>query len=179
MGLKDWFKKKDDFDPLKDLELSKLRVGFMVDYDLETWQVTGTCRHDYGEGDITDEWEITSGRMKRYLERSEDDEITWTLSKKIPIGAIDDDIRNYIIAHDDPPDKIVYNAKTYYLEESGTGRMLKQDATPKEFVYWEFIDEDDENFVTIEQWGETEFEAAAGHYVEEYQFTNILPGNIE
>jgi hypothetical protein len=128
---------------------------------------------------MTDEWEITSGRKKRYLERAEDDEIIWTLSKKIPISAIEGDIRKYIIAHDDPPEKFVYSEKTYYLDESGTGRMLKQDTVPKEFVYWEFIDEDDENLVTIEQWGETEFEAAAGHYVEEYQFTNILPGNIE
>ena len=179
MGIKDWFKKKEDIDPLRDLELSKLRVGFMVDYDLETWQVTGVCRYDYGEGYITDEWKITSGRLKRYLERSEDDEITWTLSEKISIGAMDGDLRKFIIAHDDPPDKIVYMAKTFYLEESGTGRMLRQDAAPKEFVFWEFIDENDENFVTIEQWGETEFEAAAGHYVEEYQFTNILPGIIE
>ncbi|MFQ5585121.1 MAG: DUF4178 domain-containing protein [Calditrichia bacterium] len=46
-------------------------------------------------------------------------------------------------------------------------------------MYWDFIDEEDENFLTIEQWGETEFEAAMGYYVEEYQFTNILPGTGE
>ena len=179
MALKDWFKKKDDFDPLKDLELSKLRIGFLVDFDMQSWQVTGACRYDYGEGYVTDEWELTSGHDKLFLERSQDDDILWTLSKKIPMGAIDGDIRKHIIAHDDPPDQIIYNEKSYYLDESGTGRLHKQDNTAKEFVYWEFIDEADQNFVTIEQWTETEFEAAAGYHVEEYQFTNILPGEIE
>ena len=179
MGLKDWFKKEDDFDPLKDLALSKLRIGFMVDFDMQTWQVTQESRYDYGGGYVTDEWELTSGRDKRYLERSQDDDVAWTLSSKITIGAIEGDVRQHIIAHDDPPDQIIYDGKTYYLDESGVGRMLKKDTTPKEFVYWEFIDEADEKFITIEQWGETEFEAVAGHTVEEYQFTSILPGGIE
>ena len=65
------------------------------------------------------------------------------------------------------------------MDESGTGRLQKQDNADKEFVYWEFIDEEDQNFVTIEQWAETEFEAVAGYSVEEYQFTSILPGEIE
>ncbi len=122
MGLKDLFKKKEeDFDPLKDLELSKLRVGFYLDYDMKTWEVTGYVRYDYGEGYITDEWELTTGREKWFLERSEDDEVEWNLSKKLPIGAIESDIRQYIIEHEDPPNQIVSKGKTYYLDESGPG----------------------------------------------------------
>jgi hypothetical protein len=30
--------------------------------------------------------------------------------------------------------------------------------------------------LTIEQWGDIQFEAYVGQYVEEYQFINILPG---
>ncbi|MFQ5822600.1 MAG: DUF4178 domain-containing protein [bacterium] len=180
MGLKDLFKKKEDeFDPLKDLELSKLRVGFFVDYDMTTWEVTDYNKYDYGEGYITDEWELTTGREKWYLERSEDDEVEWNLAKKIPIGAIEGDIRKYIIEHDDPPSQVVCKGKKYYLDESGTGYLYEGgQGAAKEFVYWDFIDEEDEHFLTIEQWGETDFEAAEGYYVEEYQFSNILPGEI-
>lgn len=178
MGLKDLFKKKEEesFDPLKDLVLSRLRVGYLVDYDMKTWQVTAYHRYDFGEGYTADEWELTSGREKRYLERTEEDEEEWTLSKKIPIGAVEGNIREYIIEHDDPPDRVVYGGKTYYLDESGPGYLYEGGSGPaKEFIYWDFIDEEDENFLTIEQWGETEFEAAAGYYVEEFQFSNILP----
>ena len=31
-------------DPLADLVLCKLKVGYLVDYDLQTWQVTGYCQ---------------------------------------------------------------------------------------------------------------------------------------
>lgn len=181
MGLMDFFKKedKDAFDPLRDLELSKLRVGFYLDFDLKTWEVKSLNTYDFGEGYATDEWELVSGREKWFLERSEDDEVEWSFSKKIPIGAIEGQVRQHIIDHEDPPEQIVCKGKTYYLDESGSGRMYENGkGTPKEFIYWDFIDDDDEHFVTIEQWGETEFEASEGYYVEEYQFSNILPGEI-
>ena len=44
------------------------------------------------------------------------------------------------------------------------------------FVSWDYEDEAEEQFLTIEQWGETKFDMQVGFKVEEYQFTNILPG---
>ncbi|MFQ5738017.1 MAG: DUF4178 domain-containing protein [Acidobacteriota bacterium] len=179
MGFWDFFEKKQSGapDPLKDLVLSKLRVGYLVDFDLQTWQVTAHSRYDFGEGCRSEEWQLTSGRTVRYLEREDDDDVEWSWSQKIPIGAIDGDVGRHIIDHDDPPSRLVFKGKTYYLEESGPARMYEGGGgTPKEFVYWDFIDEGDGQFLTIEQWGETDFEAAFGQTVEEYQFTNILPG---
>ncbi len=180
MGLMDFLKKdkqEDAFDPLHDLTLSKLKVGYMVDYDLKTWQVTAYNRYDYGDGYYTEEWELTSGREKIYLEREEDDEVIWTVSKKLPIGAIGQEVIRHIIEHEDPPDQIVVKGKTYYLDESGPVYFLEGGKGPGVgFIEWVFIDEEDETFVTIEQWGEEEFEASEGYYVEEYQFSNILPG---
>ena len=63
-----------------------------------------------------------------------------------------------------------------FFDESGSGNMYKDGkGSPEEFRYWDYIDKEDEKYITIEQWDENEFEAAAGYYVEEYQFTNILP----
>ena len=179
MGLKDFFGKKsgESIDPLKDLTLSKLKPGYIIDYDMKTWQVTAYNKYEFEDGYKAEEWGLNSGDEICYLERSEDDEVEWSLSKKIPIGAIEGDIRKYIIDNDDPPAKLVYKGKTYYLEESGPGYFYEGGNEPgKEFIYWEFIDEADKHFISIEQWGETEFEAAEGFAVEEYQFTNILPG---
>jgi hypothetical protein len=44
------------------------------------------------------------------------------------------------------------------------------------FVVWDFSDEKSTKFLSIEQWGETKFDMTIGFPVEEYQFTNILPG---
>jgi hypothetical protein len=179
MGWKDLFsgKQTEEPDPLKDLVLSKLKTGYMLDFDLKTWQVTNYFTYDFGDGYKTQEWELTSGREKWYLERAEDDEVEWTLCKKIPIGSIENSVHKQIIETDDPPDQISCDGQTYYLDESGAGHMYEKGHPPaKEFIYWDFIDKKDENYITIEQWDETEFEAVSGYYVEEYQFTNILPG---
>ena len=178
MGFFDRFKQKpeDDFDPTNDLRLEKMQPGWLVDFDMKTWEVKGYRKYDYTEGYITQEWELLSGRERIFLERSQDDEVEWTVSKKIPLGMIEGDIREHIIEHDDPPEQITVKGKTYYLDESGPGYMYENGEGPaKEFVYWDFIDDEDEHFLTIEQWGEREFEASEGYYVEEYQFSNILP----
>lgn len=184
MGLLDAFRKKDkdaepEIDPLKDLVLAKLRVGYLVDYDMKTWQVTAYNRYRFNDGETAEEWELTAGREKRYLELTQDDGDLWCLSQKVPIGALGGNVRNHIIEHDDPPDQVTCKGTTYYLDSSVGGKMFAGGGHGQELIKWELIDEDDENFLTIEQWGETEFEAAAGTYVEEYQFTNILPGKLD
>lgn len=175
----DFFKDKKeepDFDPLRDLTLEKLKEGYYLDYDLKTWQVTAYNKYDFGDGLWGEEWELTSGREKVYLERREDDEVEWTLSRKIPIGAIEEEVPRHIRDFDDPPGQITVKGKTYYLDESGTVYFYPGGRGPRQgFIAWDYIDETGEEFVTIEQWGEDEFEAARGIFVEEYQFTNILP----
>jgi hypothetical protein len=179
MGLFDFKKKRDEIplDPLKDLVLSKLRVGFYLDYDMKTWQVTGYNTYEISDRNLREEWELTSGREIKYLEKSVDDEEEWAFSHKIPIGAIEGDMKKYIMKHDDPPEKITFKDKTYFLDDSGAGYFHKDGkGRGIQFIFWEFVDESGENYVSIEQWGESEFEAGAGIPVEEYQFTHILPG---
>ena len=181
MGLLDRFRRKNDepleVDPLQDLVLEKLKVGYLVDYDLKTWRVTGQGRYRFNDGRTSDEWELTEGHDKRYLELARGDGTYWSLSKTIPIGAIGGDVRQHILEHDDPPDEVVYQGSTYYLEGSvGGGYTEPGDGRRRDLILWEFADEDEESFLSILQWSETEFSAASGVFVEEYQFTNILPG---
>ncbi|HQU73952.1 MAG TPA: DUF4178 domain-containing protein [Calditrichia bacterium] len=180
MGFFDRFKKDaddDGFDPL-DLQLSRLRVGYLVDYDLKTWEVKAYNRYDFGEGQFADEWELQADGQSVYLNREKDDEEYWSLSKKLPLGAIEENIKKHIMENEDPPNQITVKGQTYYLDASAPGYLLKGGYGPRvPFIVWEFIDEEDRNFVTIEQWDESEFEASIGFEVEEYQFSNILPGS--
>ena len=180
MGLFDFLKPKPNaaaVDPLADLTLERMRVGFLVDFDLATWKVTAYNRYDFDEGDLVEEWELTDGHKKRYLERWEEDGAQWALSKKIPIGSIEGEVRKHIMDHEDPPSRISYQGTEYYLEDSSAGYMMAGgDGAREELIKWEFTDEEGEKLLAIEQWSETDFEASTGKLVGEYQFENILPG---
>lgn len=178
MGWFDRFKKKTpETDLTRDLVLSKLKVGYFVDYELDSYEVTAHHVYDLGDEMEMEEWALNSGRKTLYLSRYEDDEVEWSLAKKIPIGAIDGNMRDYIQTHDDPPDRITYQDTTYYLDDSDAGYFYENGkGKGEEFLSWTFLDESGDNIVTIEQWDEDAFEASSGHYVQEYQFTHILPG---
>tara|TARA_Y100000031_G_scaffold115179_1_gene127487 strand:+ start:267 stop:806 length:540 start_codon:yes stop_codon:yes gene_type:complete len=169
-------KKEEEIDPLKDLVLSNLKAGYLVDYDMKTWTVTAHNKCEWGEGDYSDEWELQSGDEVFYLERGKDDEVEWTLTKKIPISEVGKEIPDYVNKHEDTPKEITYQGKKYHLEDCSGGRFYKDRKDfYDEFLSWDYEDESEEYILTIEQWSETSFEAALGKYVEEYQFTNILP----
>lgn len=176
----DFFKKKKKKEEIKleDLVLSKLKPGFLVDYDMRPHKVMAQNHYKWEEGAVTYEWELKEGSETWFLERTEDDgEVEWSLCQKKPISMLEGDIADHIEEHEDPPEKVVYQGKTFYYEEDDVGELFRGDA--KEglpFVVWDFNDEKGEEFLTIEQWGETKFDLTIGFEVEEYQFTNILPG---
>jgi hypothetical protein len=172
------FKKKEEepetIDPL-DLSLSHLKPGFVLDYDLKTWQVTAHHYYDY-DGDRIDEWELTCGDDMAYLDRGEDDGITWTLTRKIRLSSIESNIRDHMRNNDDPPDEIIHKGVTYHGESSAVGNYFKDSAgSGQEFLTWDYLDESEKLTLSIEQWGDDEYDASVGEIVEEYQFSNILP----
>ncbi|ETR73312.1 MAG: hypothetical protein OMM_07014 [Candidatus Magnetoglobus multicellularis str. Araruama] len=110
------------------------------------------------------------------MERSVDDDETYIISRKIPFRKLDSSIRSHIKAHEDPPDEIVYDNKTYYLEESAGGYFYPGGKNEShELLSWTYEDDSGDHLLGIEQWGETDFSSWVGEPVEEYQFTNILP----
>ena len=184
MCIRDRFKKKDQeeaLDPLSDLTLSGLKKGYYVDFDLKTWEVMAHNRYDYN-GDWTDEWELTSANEVRYLELEVDDDETWVLYRRISLSDIQEDVRAAILEEDDPPNKVTFDGTAYEAESSDAGYFHRnggetQDGVGKEFVNWTYFDETERLVLVVEQWGEDEFAAAAGEFVQTYMFSNILPGS--
>jgi hypothetical protein len=171
-------KKKDEVPQLEDLVLSKLRPGYLVERDLKVYTVTSQNRYEWEEGGVTDEWELQQGEEVWFLERVEDDGYAeWSLCQKLSIDEIEGDIAQHIIENEDPPEKVVCRGTTYHFECDDIGRFYRGNATEEmHFVVWDFEDEAGKNYLTIEQWGESKFDITLGFPVEEYQFTNILPG---
>lgn len=181
MGLFDFLKKKSGTpkDIIKDVTLKTMKPGYFVDYDMKTWEVTGCHYYDWGNGDITHEWQLKSHDETLYLEHEEDDEDIFSISKKLSMSRLDKHILDHILEHDDPPEQIRFEGTDYFLEETSGGRYFKDaTASPREMIKWDYSDESGKEYLTIEQWGETDFEASLGKPAETYQFTNILPGSF-
>lgn len=175
----DFFKKKKEEQPqLEDLILSKLKPGFLVDYDMKTYRVMACNHYEWEEGGVTDEWELQLGTESWFLERGEEDgEVEWSLSQKKPIFKLEGDIAGYIVKNEDPPEEVVFEGETFYVETDDIGEYFKGDAEEgMPFVVWDYNNEKSTQNLSIEQWGETKFDMTIGFPVEEYQFTNILPG---
>ena len=182
MGWTNFFKKKKSIpaEPVTDIGLSSLLVGCLVDYDMQTWEVTAYNYYDWGSGDITYEWQLTGYDEIIYLEREpDDDEDFWSISRKIPLSSLGAGIKEHILKHEDPPEIITYQGTDFYLDETSGGHFYKTGKDPgKELLKWDYLDKSGKKLLSIEQWGENDFEASAGTKVEEYQFANILPGKV-
>jgi hypothetical protein len=173
-----FFKKNKKEEPdINDLVLPKLLPGFLVDFDMRTFQVAARNRYHWEDGGDSDEWELQEGDETWFLERSEDDGyVEWTFSQKLSISELEGDIPEYIAKQEDPPEKVTFQGKTYHLEEDDIGEYFRGDAKEGlKFIVWDYESEDGEELLSIEQWGEIKFDLTIGYTVEEYQFTNILP----
>jgi hypothetical protein len=191
MGIGKWLKRgKSDQDDevVGEYTLVMMKPGFLVDFDLKTWQVTATKEYDY-EGDQAVEWELHAEGEVRFLERSEDDgRVELTFTRSVSIRDFDEDVMGTILDQDDPPEVVHLSGREYTAIESATGTQREADKEETEdedtdtdngrdFVSWTYESEDG-HVVFALRWGDRDFSAYEGVYVEEYQFTDILPATL-
>lgn len=164
-----------NYDPTN-ITLQDLEVGFMVDYDLKTWEVIGKFEYDWGNNFFTDEYKLQADKSALYLHLEEDDELEISISQKIRLNEVAENIPNHFQSGDDAPRALTYQGVTYQLEEEAQGsyRNVRSEHW-SDFISWEFAHPSEDQFLTLERWGEEEFELSHGTYLEAYQFSNILP----
>jgi hypothetical protein len=182
MGLFDRFKKKKepDYDP-NNLKIEDLRVGFMFDYDLKTWVIKEEYEYDWGDNYFTREYKLESADDIAYLHIDYNDENSMTISRKLKVRALDEDIPEEIADHNRPPKKIRFNEVDYYLDKESPGYFSddpEDEENWTEFISWDYYDEEGKLVACVEQWGAREFEASHGKVVNDYEITNILPATV-
>jgi len=182
MGLFDKFKKKKEphYDP-NNLKIEDLRVGFMFDYDLKTWMIKEEYEYDWGDNYFTREYMLESSDDTAYLHIDYNDEGFMTLSRKLKIRALGEDIPEEIIEKKRPPKKITYKEVDYLLDKESPGYFSddpEDDNSWTEFISWDYYDSEGKLVACVEQWGEREFEASNGVVVSDFEITNILPGTV-
>ncbi|MDN5200121.1 DUF4178 domain-containing protein [Fulvivirgaceae bacterium BMA10] len=184
MGLFDLFKKKEsepEYDPTN-LKITDLKKGFLVDYEMDSWIVKEEYEYDWGNHYFTREFQLDNGKELIYLYVDDNEELELSVSRKVKIRAINEDLPEEIINNERPPKKIVYEDVKYLLDEESAGYFRDVadgdgDDAWSELISWEYYDKSEKLILNVEQWGEREFEASIGKSVEAYEFSNILPGS--
>jgi len=173
-----WFKKeeKTHFDPTN-IKVTDLRVGFLLDLNLETFEVTDEFEYDWGEDEFTFEFKLVSANETYMLHIENDDELKLTLSKPLLVSKISPDVKTYIMQNEQAPNQISLAGITYFQQDESVGYYRNtKDKNSDEFISWTFIADDSKSVIEIEQWGEKEFEASQGQLIDEFSITNIFPG---
>lgn len=176
----DWFKKKNKeeqhYDPTN-IQITDLRVGFLLDYNLETYEVKDEYEYDWGDNEFTYEFKLVSVNDECFLHLEEDDSLVLTISRPLLISKISPDVKRQIIQTDEAPNQITYNDMTFYQQSESAGYFRNtKDPESDEFVSWSYIADDNTSVIEIEQWGETDINASIGEIIRPGAITNIFPG---
>ncbi|MEL6534322.1 MAG: DUF4178 domain-containing protein [Bacteroidota bacterium] len=178
MGLRNIFGRKEEepeYDPTN-IRLQDLEVGFVLDYDMKSWEVVGQFEYDWGDNYFTDEFKIQSSNTALYLHLEEDDELEISLSHKLRLGHVSENIPNHFQNGDDPPRSLTFEGSAFQLQEEALGSFRNvRSENWDDFISWNYEHSDGKQFLTLERWGEEEYELSHGKYVESYEFSNILP----
>ncbi len=179
MGIFDIFKNKEPHYDSTNIQVKDLDVGFVFEYDLETWEVQAIYEYDWGDDYFTREFKINNGSKTRFLSIEEDDELEISITKKIKIRALDENLTELLHDKQQPPKKITHEGVTYLLENEAPGYFhdIAKGDHWEEFRSWDFEDDEGLKILCIEQWDEKEFEASIGKKIKEFEISNILPSS--
>lgn len=160
-------------EPVEDPSLDNLREGYMLDYEMRTWEVTQHAKYDY-EGWPADEWTLSHGDDILFLEYEYDDGPVFLLSEPVKMTevTVDGEPFRAVVREQEPPTTVTYDATTYTLAEEGPAKRTVDDRT-NALHYWMY--EGDDGFVALERYGSSDWNVYAGREVEPYEFDNILP----
>lgn len=179
MGLFDFFKKKTPDYDVTNMSVHDLNVGFIFEYDLETWEIKEAYEYDWGANCFSREYKVTNGKDTKYLSVEEEDDLEMCWMEKIKLVNIDEQLQETLISEQKPPKKIQVNNIDFFYEEVSTGYFqngLKRDENSwEEYRCWDFEDKSGDHILSIEQWDDEVFEASVGKTVKAFEISNILP----
>ncbi|MFY0651943.1 MAG: DUF4178 domain-containing protein [Cyclobacteriaceae bacterium] len=184
MGLFDFLKKKEtepEYD-ITHVTVEDLDQGFILDYDMKSWQVKEVYEYDWGNNNFSKEYLIDSGDEELYLSVENEGGLSLSVSKSVKMRKLGEDIIEKTIKKERPPKKIEYKEVIYYLDTDLAGYFnnnTKGTGDWEEFISWDYYDDDEKKILSITQWGEREFEASVGKVIKEFEISNIIPAAQE
>jgi Domain of unknown function (DUF4178) len=173
-------KKKDKkpelhYDPTN-IKVSDVRRGFLLDYDLRTWEVTDEFEYDWGDNFFTYEYKLVSGTDTLYMHIEEADQVYCAFTVKLPFVKLGDAVAAALRSSGQPPAKILHEGVEYFRDKESVGFFRSTaDEDSVEMTMWEYYDETGNQTLIIFQWDVDDFEASIGIIETDRAVSNILP----
>jgi len=178
MGIFDRFKKKKEerhYDPTN-ITIRDLGKGYIFEYATETWTVTALFEYDWGDNFFTREYVIKNGNEEKFLHIEDDGGLTVTLSEKVKLRKLGEEVCDKIDTKGKPPKKIYFEGIKYFLDEKSQGYCKEIDAISwEELISYDYLDEEEAKVLCFEQYSDENFEVSKGIIINELDISNILP----
>ncbi len=156
--------------PVRKVTLMNLQVGDIVTYRLQQFQVVGVLAYnDEGWRWIAYQLEDADGE-RVWLAVEQDDELEVGFYKRIKLPL------------NGPPGRtLTYEGKTFYLQEKSDAQITRSEGqagvpTGAWVDYWEYADDEEEEYLSVEKWANDEYEVSLGRSIDHRQL-ELLPGS--
>jgi hypothetical protein len=158
------FSKKDERPQVVERNVFNLEMNDFVTYDLEDYEVVGKLTYS-DHGFTWHAYQLKSTDRTLWLSVEMDDELLLGIYEKSKMK-ISEPI----------PKEITHEGITYFLDEKGVANVSGigrgQNVNGATCKYFDFCDEDEENYLSVEVWG-SEVEVSKGYDIEEYELKII------
>ncbi|MDW7690876.1 DUF4178 domain-containing protein [Flammeovirgaceae bacterium SG7u.111] len=171
---------KPTYDPT-DLTVGNLQTGFLLDYDLKTWEVVNENQFDWYNGQSESEYKITADTRQKFLNvRIENGQEVVIDFKIISIYAINNRLEAEITLRNKPANILTFNEMPFYREgmtKEGIFFNITTKDHGKKIDVWEYFNEARTEVLRIERHGK-DFRTFYGNVVSTLQFSDILPKKV-
>ena len=164
-------------DPMR-LSIVNIKAGFLVDFDLTTWETVQEWQYDWDNGNSGKEFRLVNEKETLHLYmRNEGTQLHTILARKVNIFSIDRELEDEIQSNKRPPSVLNYQDIDYFRENSKTGwrHELTAKTGANKVTVWEYFDETLTFFMRIEQIEGQTYKATVGEVISPFEFSNVLP----
>ncbi len=165
-----------DADPMR-LSIINIKAGFLVDFDLTTWETVQEWQYDWDNGNSGKEFRLVNEKETLHLYmRNEGTQLHTILGRKVNIFSIDRDLEEEIQTNSRPPSVINYEEIDYFRENTKVGwrHELTAKTSANKITAWEYFDETLTFFMRIEQIEGQSYKATVGEVISPFEFSNVL-----
>jgi hypothetical protein len=160
------------------LSIINLKAGYLVDFDLTTWETVQEWQYDWDNGNSGKEFRLVNEKETLHLYmRNEGTQLHTILGRKVNIHSIDRELEDEIQTNSRPLSVLNYQEIDYFRENTKTGwrHELTAKTSANKLTAWEYFDETMTFFMRIEQIENETYKAIVGEVISPFEFSNVLP----
>jgi hypothetical protein len=161
------FKRKETKPIVEERNFFNIKINDIITYDLEDYQVVGKLDYN-NHGYKWYAYQLQGDHKTIWLSVEMDDELELGIYEATKLKLTEP-----------IPKELEVEGVTYYLDEQGTARVQGegrgQNVNGQEVRYYDFCDEEEEQFLSVEIWG-SEIEVSKGYEIDGYEI-KIIAGS--